>query len=222
MTVRSSRSRSGLHRSISQTGSSRTSISPAISARRAGYSPTSATWCFGRSRRRGADGYVLVAAALCFPSSWSLADKIGRPMIAIHEHVPGYRERLAARIDRIFDNLRVEQPVCRVNWSIYPDADLHHPEPKQRPRNWFAETGELISRAFVRVERQTLRRLPASGDILFTIKVLVDPLEGLRRHPNGAQLARGLRDQIAALDRDQLAYKSMLEHRDGMVRALDA
>ena len=172
--------------------------------------------------RRGADGYVLVAAALCFPSSWSLADKIGRPMIAIHEHVPGYRERLAARIDRIFDSLRVELPVWRVNWSIYPDADLHHPEPKQRPRNWFAETGDLISRAFVRVERQTLRRLPASGDILFTIKVLVDPLEGLRRHPNGAQLARGLRDQIAALDRDQLAYKSMLEHRDGMVRALDA
>src|ERR1700761_9602254 len=34
------------------------------------------------------DGPVLAAAVLCFPSRWRLADKIGRPLAAVHEVVP--------------------------------------------------------------------------------------------------------------------------------------
>ncbi len=35
----------------------------------------------------------LVAAALCFPSAWLLAEKFGRPMADIHEPVPGFGAR---------------------------------------------------------------------------------------------------------------------------------
>ncbi|MBL6431310.1 MAG: DUF3445 domain-containing protein [Alphaproteobacteria bacterium] len=52
---------------------------------------------------------------------------------------------------------------------------------------------------FVRVERQTLRRLPESGDILFTIKVHHDLVTAFARHPEGAELAEGLRTQLEAL-----------------------
>jgi Haem-dependent oxidative N-demethylase, alpha subunit-like len=169
--------------------------------------------------RPGPEGYRLVAASLCFPSSWSLAEKFGKPMRAIHDPVPHWAGKMGTLVDRIFDKLKVDQPVWRLNWSIYPDAELHHPESKGAPRDWFS--GSLPPRAFVRVERQTLRRLPVSGDILFTIKVCVDPFEALGRHPDGARLAAGLREQILSLDEAQLTYKAMLAHRDRIVEALD-
>jgi hypothetical protein len=168
--------------------------------------------------RRGPDGWRIAAAALCFPSSWSLAEKFGQDLDAIHAAVPGYPS-MAARMNRIFDNLRVELPVWRLNWSLYPDDLLHHPQSKQLPRDWFDRPD---AEAFVRVERQTLRRMPGSGDILFTIKVLVDPVSAFTAHPEGARLASGLRGQLLALDPDQLAYKAMTNHRDALAARLAA
>lgn len=169
--------------------------------------------------RAGEGGYRLVAAVLCFPSAWSLAEKFGQSLDALHAAVPGYPDKLARVMNRIFENLKVEQPVWRVNWSIYPDDELHHPESKERPRDWFDEE-DLAPEAFVRVERQTLRRLPASSDILFTVRIHVDPLKAFRRHPEGARLAASLREQILALDEAQLAYKALTEHRDAVAAAL--
>ena len=80
----------------------------------------------------------------------------------------------------------------------------------------------IVPSAFIRVERQTLRRLPNSGDILFTIRIYVDPLAALARHPEGRSLARSLRDQLVALDEPQAAYKALLAHRGRIVAALDA
>lgn len=168
--------------------------------------------------RRSEAGWRLVAAALCFPSSWSLLEKAGRTMDEIHAPVPGYPS-MAARMARIFDSLRVEIPVWRLNWSLYPDDDLHHPESKQLPRDWFEREG---TEAFVRVERQTLRKMPVSGDILFTIKVMVDPIAAFSSHPDGARLAAGLREQLLALEPDQLAYKSLTHHRDRLANRLAA
>ncbi|MDF2996845.1 MAG: hypothetical protein K0R27_2482 [Xanthobacteraceae bacterium] len=169
--------------------------------------------------RAAEGGYRLVAAVLCFPSAWSLTEKFGQSLDALHAAVPGYPDRLARVMNRIFENLKVDQPVWRVNWSIYPDDELHHPESKERPRDWFDED-DLAPEAFVRVERQTLRRLPVSGDILFTVRIHVDPFDAFRRHPEGARLASALREQILGLDEAQLAYKALTEHRDAVAAAL--
>jgi hypothetical protein len=172
--------------------------------------------------RQSPRGWRLVAASLCFPSAWSLAEKFTLPMDDIHAHVPGYADRMGARITRIFDNLKVELPVWRLNWSIYDDAKLHHPESKQGPRAWSGAGGSFGDTAFIRVERQTLRKLPASGDILFTIRVYHDPVSAFHAHPNGAALAAGLRAQLLGLDPDQLRYKGMLQDRDRVAEALAA
>jgi hypothetical protein len=155
-------------------------------------------------------GYRLVAAALCFPSAWSLTEKFGTSLDGLHANVPGYAEHLGVRMKRIFDGLKPGVIVERLNWSIYPDPELHHPESKERPRDWFGRDRS----AFIRVERQTLRRLPVSGDILFTIKILVDPFEAFATHPDGPRLAAGLREQLLGLDPDQLRYKNLQDHRD--------
>lgn len=157
-----------------------------------------------------AEGYRLVAASLCFPSAWSLAEKFGTSLDGLHAAVPGYQDKLAVRMKRIFDGLKPDVIVERLNWSIYPDDERHHPESKERPRDWFGADRD----AFVRVERQTLRRLPVSGDVLFTIKILVDPFAAFETHPDGARLAGSLREQILSLDPEQLRYKNLQDHRD--------
>ncbi len=169
--------------------------------------------------RKGPNGYRLAAAALAFPSSWSLEEKFSQDMTAIHENVPGFNgARMGAIVGRIFENLPVDAPVWRLNWSIYGDGKLHHPAAKSLE----AQIGEGDPSFFVRVERQTLRRLPQSGDVLFTIRVHVDPFAAFARHPDGARLAAGLRAQLLALDADQLAYKGLTGERDRVIAALEA
>jgi len=51
--------------------------------------------------RAGPNGYELVAAAVCFPSSWMLAEKFGLALEAIHRPVPGYDGKMARRMNLI-------------------------------------------------------------------------------------------------------------------------
>jgi len=170
--------------------------------------------------RRCEGGWRLVAGSLCFPSTWVLAEKLGRDMDAIHGPVPGYAGKMAGTIARIFDNLKVEQPVERLNWSIYGDARLRYAQSKQEPMERFPPGRAVSERAHIRVERQTLRRLPRSGDILFTVRVHVDPVSALSRDARGRELARALHDQLAALSPAQLAYKGLVEARERLLAAL--
>ena len=158
--------------------------------------------------RRGAHDWRLAAAVVCFPSGWSLAEKIGRPLDAIHEPVPGYEGRMSQLVSRILDKLRVEEPVIRFNWSIHADGKLHHPAAGTISVDRF--TGpEDVRRAHIRIERQTLRRLPVSGDVLFTIRTHTDAIADLAADPRGKALATGLRNQLLALSEAQAAYKGL-------------
>jgi hypothetical protein len=170
--------------------------------------------------RRAAKGWRLIAGSLCFPSTWLLGEKLGLPMDAIHGPVPGYAGKMAAMVARIFDNLKVEQPVERFNWSVYGDARLRYAQSRQAPLARFPLGQDVAERAHIRVERQTLRRLPQSGDILFTVRVHVDPFAAFARHPRGPVLARALHDQIASLDAAELAYKGVVEARGRLCAAL--
>ena len=180
--------------------------------------------------RRGDDGWRLAAASLCFPSSWSLKEKFGRPLQDIHTPVPGFGRdtRTADIIHRIFDNLAVELPVERLNWSLQAGADLYQPlsniarvdRAQTRPSR-FPEA-DVAANAFIRVERQTLRKLPKSGDILFTIRIHLDPMQVLERHADRAVLAASFAAQLTALDAAQLDYKGLAPDRDRLVARLQA
>lgn len=166
--------------------------------------------------RRGNNGWRLVAASLSFPSSWSLREKFGQVMHDIHKPVPGFGPgtRNAQLIDRMFDNLPPSNPVKRFNWSIYSDGDLYHPDAH-------GKVGLLPEQAFIRVERQTLRKMPVSGDILFTIRIHHDPLLALAAHPDAPRIARSMASQLNGLDAEQLAYKGLVEARDRLVNRLN-
>ncbi|PWJ83818.1 uncharacterized protein DUF3445 [Pseudaminobacter salicylatoxidans] len=178
--------------------------------------------------RGSKDGWRLVAGSLCFPSSWSLGEKFGHTLQDIHEPVPAFGPgtRTAGMIQRIFDNLLVDQPVQRFNWSLQAGNVLFLPFSQQqridratnRPSKFSDD--ELAAQAFIRVERQTLRRLPNSRDILFTIRIYLDPLAVLSRHPDRASIAASFASQLAALDLAQLDYKGLTADRDRLVAVL--
>jgi hypothetical protein len=171
--------------------------------------------------RNSVDGWRIVAATLCFPSAWKLREKFAQPIHEVHGPVPGFGpgSRNAELIGRMFDNLRPATPVIRWNWSAYGDAELFHPESSD-PRALRFGMGERAETVFLRVERQTLRKLPVSGDIVFTIRLYVDPLETLARQPDAAVIARRLVAQIEGLDARQLSYKGLTAERDRLLARL--
>lgn len=178
--------------------------------------------------RRDDSGWRLAAGSLCFPSSWSLTEKFGRPLQQIHAPVPGFGPgtRSADLINRMFDGLQ-GQAVERYNWSIQADDALYHPlsnveridRASNRPTRF--PDGDINAHAFIRVERQTLRKLPVSHDILFTIRIHLDPLKVLARHPDRATLAASFAAQLQALDQAQLDYKGLTADRDRLAQSLD-
>lgn len=171
--------------------------------------------------RRGESGWRLVAGSLCFPSSWSLREKFGLPMHEVHGPVPGFGAgtRNAMLIERMFDHLRPEMPMIRWNWSVYGDDRLFHPESADPHKRRFGD-GARAENVFLRAERQTLRRLPQSGDILFTIRISVDPLSMLERHAERGRIAAALIAQLMELNEEQLAYKGMTAERERLVARL--
>ena len=70
------------------------------------------------------------------------------------------------------------------------------------------------------VSAPTLRRLPQSRDILFAIRIYVDPLEALERHPQAPVISTVLVDQLLALSEEQLAYKGLTLERNRLAARL--
>jgi hypothetical protein len=173
--------------------------------------------------RKSDAGWRLVAASLCFPSAWNLQEKFGKPMHSVHEQVPGFGQgtRNAGLIERMFDNLWPERPVMRWNWSLFGRTQLYHPLSESSEKKRFGE-GSIAEGVTLRVERQTLRKLPKSGDILFTIRTYLDPLELLETHADGAALANAIREQISAFTPEELAYKGLTAELPRMIAKLDA
>lgn len=149
----------------------------------------------------------LVAASLCFPSRWRLADKLGRPMAAIHGPVPGFNERLARPVDRFFDRVEPGRLYMRLNWSVMDDPTLFQPTGHGRAAPDDGITADNAGeRAWLRIERQTFVRLPASGALVFGIRTIVDPLAAIAGR---ADLAAALRATLADMPEDMRRYKSL-------------
>ena len=122
----------------------------------------------------GAGEHVLTGAVLCFPASWTLAEKLGRPLTTIHDPVAEYGDGMAARVQRMFDALHPDRPLWRANALLYDDPTLYQPRrhadrrarPKGRP-------------PFLRSERQSLLRLRETRAIVFSIHTWVVAWENL-------------------------------------------
>lgn len=157
----------------------------------------------------GSQQLLLNAAVVCCPSRWMLAEKMGQNMLAIHEPVAKYADHVGAAVDTYFQRLTVEKPVWRSNWIIQDHPALFQP---QIPSGPLVKTPDEL---WIRMERQTLRRLPKTGGILFTIRGYQQPLpEYLSR---SKQIAQNIRTMLERLPEDVAQYKSVLKYRPAIM-----
>ncbi|MGZ2257601.1 heme-dependent oxidative N-demethylase family protein [Roseobacter sp. A03A-229] len=119
--------------------------------------------------KRGSE-HVLVAACLCFPASWRLSEKVGRPLVGIHAPVEEYDEGVARRVQRLFDGVQVGRPLWRFNRLWYDDPELFQPRSAMAPRRIASGAAEA---PYQRAERQCITRMPQSGAVVFSIHTYV-------------------------------------------------
>ncbi len=149
----------------------------------------------------------LTALSLCAGSFFTASQVIGRSLAELHGPVTGFEDRLLTRVTRIFDGLREDLVLERRNWSVVSSPDLFAPDPgPMRDAIPAIDPDRAAEALFARCERQTLRRLPRTGAIAFSIRVWVDPLSVIAAEPE--RLARFARAWRSA-DPDFRAYKRL-------------
>ena len=156
---------------------------------------------------RVGDAYRLTAAAVCFPTRWNMRAKMGQPLAGLHGPVPGFNAKLELPVDRFFELIKADKPVQRVNWSLMDDPALHQPRGHGRrdedPTITADNAGE---RLWLRIERQTLRRLPATGGVVFGIRIHTTQLAEAVAVP---ERASRLLSAVRSMPEGMRAYKSM-------------
>lgn len=146
-------------------------------------------------------GWRLTGGVVCFPSHWLLPHKLGKPLPGIHRPVPRYDAVLATPVDRFFDTLAPDRIVWRANWTLSDDPALFQPGQKAHaaPESDI-DAGNAGERLFLRIERQTLAKLPGSGAVLFTIRTHQRALSALTQEQRRqlAAILRSVPDDVAS------------------------
>ena len=167
--------------------------------------------------RRDGDGETrLVGGAVCFPSSWTPAEKLGLTVDAIHSPVPTVNAELGPRIRTFLARLPEGAVFERENWGLaaVPDMNMH-------PRLGLPRLGPgtPLEQVWLRLERQAFRALPKSGGVLFIIRLTVHPLEEALADP---EVRAGFVRALATMPDEIAAYKGVAAVRAGLCHRLGA
>lgn len=155
---------------------------------------------------------VFGGGSVCFPNRWDLRSKLGRTMAEVHDPVAELNAQLGRTIDDFLARLRPGKPVWRLGWGVLDTDDLYQPaDGTAAPRPVDAAPADH----HLRVERETLRRFPRTGCVLFTIHTHVTPLPDVAAFPDSAA---ALADALESLPPSIAAYKQ-LDHTKAMLAA---
>ena len=154
-------------------------------------------------KAEGEEEHRLVAGVLCFPAHWTLSEKIGKALLRIHMPVPEYAGDLSRRVQRFFDGVQPGRPLWRGNWHFAGRPDIVTPMREALKtaagHDRLAEDGDD---AWLRVERQTVLRLPRSRAVVFGVRTMVSPAEAM-----SPEQWRGLHATLQALPKELAVRK---------------
>ncbi|KAJ8127212.1 hypothetical protein O1611_g6424 [Lasiodiplodia mahajangana] len=127
--------------------------------------------------------YVFRAGIICSALGWNVASKIGLKLHEIHQPIPDYH-KMQFSMDRFFSKMPTNKPIQRGSWGLEVDQPLYMPpgDSHEAYRD-FQDKSLTRSRLHLRVDWQTLRRMPLSGGIVFNFKALFTPIEEFRDEP---------------------------------------
>lgn len=158
--------------------------------------------------------FRLVAGCVCFPSSWSLAEKMGHPLEFIHGVVPELNAQLGRSIHAFLAKLPPGEAWQRSNWGLSRSPELNQ-HPSRRVRRLDATVA--LDEVWLRVEHQVLVRLPETGGVLFGIRLANHPLAAVQRD---AELRRRFRLALETMSEAMAEYKNVASARARLVALL--
>ncbi|BEI93113.1 uncharacterized protein CcaverHIS019_0507410 [Cutaneotrichosporon cavernicola] len=137
------------------------------------------------------DTHQCVAFSCCFPSGFDPSEKLGLGLSAIHDPVPNY-ERIGPSMERFFSKMEVGKPFRRLNWSVQTHNELYnngsnHIHEDEDISNLQAKVD--INTTNLRVEMQTLTRLPKTNALLFSFKTYLTPMTEVKAEGCGEVFA---------------------------------
>ena len=135
---------------------------------------------------------------------WNLPEKFGKASAAIHASVPQFATTIGPAAHSFLERLTVEKPIWRLNWTIHDSDTLFAPHPV--PGRDDLTPANVLANVFLRVERQTLCRLPATGAVVFTIRTHLNPILDAIPTPETTRL---LLQTLELLPAALVAYRSM-------------
>lgn len=169
--------------------------------------------------------YILKGGAIMLAGFWRLRDKINLPLSAIHTtgDVPKYNEKLKRPMEKFFTRLTCDKPVVRNNYFLQTDDDVAWsssigPEDVQIVGWNTAEPATDINTIYYRSERQSVRRLPLSGCIIFTIRTYFLPITKMCQEPH---IPKRLLDGILSWDEDVKTYRGYEKFKDVLMPYLE-
>ena len=169
--------------------------------------------------------YYLLAGAILLAGFWRLKDKFGMPLSEIHTSgdVPQFQGKLERGMMNFFRRVKPEDPVLRNNYFLQVDDDLawSHSignEDSEAVAWSTAEKNKAIKHHYFRSERQSLRRLPRSGGVVFTIRTYFHPITEIAGEPF---VPRRLADAVRSWPEDVSQYKGRERYQDVLLEYLD-
>lgn len=175
---------------------------------------------------RADNQYYLLAGAALLPGFWRLTQKFGMSLAELHTSgdVPQYKEKLHKGMYNLFRRLKPEQMVGRNNYFIQVDDSLAWswsigPEDGDGEISWsMAEKNKAVEHHYFRSERQTLRRLPKTGAVCFTIRTYFEPIKAIAEE----EYAPGrLASAIRSWGNHVAKYKGMERYGEVLLEFLD-
>jgi hypothetical protein len=145
---------------------------------------------------------MLAAICFCFPSSWTPKERIGMPLMKIHEAVAD-GDKLITASQRIAETMAsVEQGSFRRHvWTICNSGEL-----SQHPARKSSVIPQSIDELFYRVETQTTAPLGDGDSSLFFVKVETCPLAELWADAEKREL---IKESVSSMTDDVLDYKNL-------------
>ncbi|KAF2835008.1 hypothetical protein M501DRAFT_999559 [Patellaria atrata CBS 101060] len=174
---------------------------------------------------KGDGQYYLLAGAVLLAGFWRLEDKFGMPLSEIHTSgdVPQFKEKLEKGMMNFFKRIKPDAPVLRNNYFIQVDDQLawSHSIGSEDAEGigWFtAEKNKAIEHHWFRSERQSLRRLPRSGGVVFTIRTYFHPITDVCNEP---YVPGRLASAVRSWGDDVSIYKGKERYQDVLLEYLD-
>ncbi|KAJ5280400.1 hypothetical protein N7478_005772 [Penicillium angulare] len=161
---------------------------------------------FGLMLRDNETGYYFLRAAIiCSALGWNVASKIGKQLHEIHSPIPDYKEKMQFSMDRFFTKMPTEKAIQRGSWGLEAGSPLYMPPGDPHEALRLSQDPNIsVEDCTLRVDWQTLRRLPLSASVIFNFKAVFTPIPEFRDEPGvPALVAKVLKE----------AKRSMMEYK---------